>query len=258
MKDPKLIIAGEEFSSRLMVGTGKYESNEIMAKAIEASGAQIITVAIRRVNLNAVGEKTILDYLDWKKYRILPNTAGAKTVDEAVRVARLARASGLTDWIKLEVQPDEKYLLPDPVGTLEATRILAKEGFKVLPYTIDSPILAKQLIEAGAVTVMPGASPIGTGQGFLNLKNIKIIKEISTVPVIVDSGLGGASDAAMAMELGVDAVLINTAIAKANDPIEMGESMKHAVIAGRKSYLAGRIPIKEYASASSPMEGIVR
>ena len=258
MNDNKLIIAGEEFSSRLMVGTGKYENNEIMARAIEASGANIITVAIRRVNLNAVGEKTILDYIDWKKYRILPNTAGAKTVDEAIRVARLARASGLTDWIKLEIQPDEKYLLPDPVGTLQATRRLVEEGFKVLPYTTDSPILAKQLIEAGAVTVMPGASPIGTGQGFLNLRNIKIIKKISPVPVVVDSGLGTASDAAMAMEFGTDAVLINTAIAKANDPVRMAEAMKNAVIAGRESYLAGRIPVKEYASASSPMEGIIR
>ena len=251
-----LVIAGKVFSSRLMVGTGKYRSNEEMAAAVARSGAQIVTVAIRRMDLDKPGEKSLLDYLDLSKIQLLPNTAGARTVDEAVRLARLCRAAGLTDWIKLEVQPDPKYLLPDPVGTLEATRILAAEGFKVLPYTIDSVILAQQLIQAGAVTVMPAGSPIGTGQGVLNLRNIKMIREIATVPVVVDSGLGVPSDAAQCMELGVDAVLVNTAIALAEDAALMGEAFGEAVKAGRKAFLAGRIPVKEFAAASSPLLGV--
>ena len=252
----KLVIAGREFTSRLMLGTGKYRTNQEMVDAIIRSGTQIVTMAIRRMDLDKPGEKSLLDYIDLKKIQILPNTAGARTVDEAVRLARLTRAAGLTDWIKLEVQPDPKYLLPDPVGTLEATRILAAEGFKVLPYTIDSVILAKQLIDAGAVTVMPGGSPIGTGQGILNLRNIKMIIEMSTVPVVVDSGIGAASEAALAMEAGADAVLVNTAVALAVDAALMGEAMRDAVIAGRKGFLAGRIPVKEFASASSPMVGL--
>ncbi len=251
-----LVIAGRTFSSRLMVGTGKYRNFSEMVAAIESSGSEIVTVAIRRMDLDKPGEKGILDYLDLKRIQLLPNTAGAKTVDEAVRLARLARAAGLTDWIKLEVQPDGKYLLPDPVGTLQAARILAEEGFKVLPYTTDSVVLAQQLIEAGCVTVMPAASPIGTGQGVSNIRNINMIREISPVPVVVDSGLGVPSDAAFCMEYGVDAVLINTAIAQAQQPGLMAEAMRDAVIAGRKAWLAGRIPVKDYAAASSPITGL--
>ncbi len=254
--DP-LIIAGKEFSSRLMIGTGKYTSYAIMKQALDASEAEIVTFAIRRTNLLNPNEENILDYIDLKKFTLLPNTAGARTVEEAVRLARLARAAGLTDWIKLEVQPDAKYLLPDPVATVEATKILAKEGFKVLPYTTDSPIIAQLLIAAGAVTIMPGLSPIGSGQGIWSLENIKIIREISTIPVIIDSGIGTASDAAMAMEVGADAVLINTAIALAKDPKKMASAMKYGVIAGRLAYLSGRMQKKAYANASSPLEGII-
>lgn len=253
----KLEIAGKSFESRLMLGTGKYRTLEEMAAAIQESGAQIITVAIRRLDLSNPHQKSLLDYLDLTKIQLLPNTAGAKTVDEAVRMARLARAAGLSDWIKLEVQPDPKYLLPDPVGTLEACRILVKEGFKVLPYTIDSPILARQLEEAGASTIMPGASPIGSGKGIHNFDAIRVIKEMVKIPVIVDSGLGTASDAAQAMEIGVDAVLVNTAIAEAQNPVLMAAAFRDATIAGRNAYQAGRMPRREYASASSPTAGMI-
>lgn len=257
MNDKPLIIAGKEFKSRLMVGTGKYPTFSIMKEAILAAETQIVTVAVRRLDLDNPKTENLLDYLDLDQIQLLPNTAGCKTVDEAVRTAKLARAAGLTNWIKLEVQPDPKYLLPDPVGTLEAARILVSEGFNVLPYTTDSPVLASQLIEAGCAAIMPGASPIGSGQGILNLKNIKIIKEFSPVPVVVDSGIGTASDAAICLEQGLDAVLINTAIAHAHDPVAMARAMKGAVVAGREAWIAGRIPKKEYASASSPTADMI-
>jgi thiazole synthase len=257
MDDP-LVIAGKSFRSRLMVGTGKYPDAETMRHAIEASGAEIVTVALRRIDLDAP-KRSILDDLDWSLYQILPNTAGCRTAEEAIRVARLARAMGLSDWIKVEVVPDPKYLLPDPIGTFEACKVLVKEGFVVLPYINDDPVLAKQLEEIGCATVMPLAAPIGTGQGFdVNLEQIRIIVEQAKVPVVVDAGLGAPSDAALAMEIGCDAVLVNTAIAKAQDPVLMAEAFRLGVEAGRKAFLAGRIPKLPYASASSPTEGVVR
>ncbi|MCS7065731.1 MAG: thiazole synthase [Fimbriimonadales bacterium] len=257
MDDP-LVIAGKTFRSRLMVGTGKYPNTETMLRAIEASGAEIITVALRRIDLDAP-KRSILDDIDWSRYQILPNTAGCRTAEEAIRVARLARAMGLSDWIKVEVVPDPKYLLPDPLGTYEACKVLVNEGFVVLPYINDDPVLAKQLEEIGCATVMPLAAPIGTGQGFeVNFEQIRIIVEQATVPVVVDAGLGVPSDAALAMEIGCDAVLVNTAIAKAKDPVLMAEAFKLGVEAGRKAFLAGRIPKLPYASASSPLEGVVR
>ncbi|HBT47872.1 MAG TPA: thiazole synthase [Peptococcaceae bacterium] len=252
----KLVIAGREFNSRLMVGTGKYSSMEIMQKAIEASGAEIVTVAVRRLNLGS-REPSLLDYLDLKKITLLPNTAGAYTVDEAVRLARLAREAGLSDMIKLEVIGDEETLLPDPVATIEATRILVQEGFIVLPYTTQDPVVARRLVEVGAATVMPLGSPIGSGQGLPNFEHIKLIIDRVNVPVIVDAGIGAPSDAALAMEIGADACLINTAIAQAKDPVLMAEAMKLAVEAGRKGFLAGRIPKKTYATPSSPTEGMI-
>lgn len=252
----KLVIAGREFNSRLMVGTGKYSSLEIMRKAIEASGAEIVTVAVRRLNLGS-SEPSILDYLDLKKITLLPNTAGATTVDEAVRLARLAREAGLSDMIKLEVIGDEETLLPDPVATIEATRILVQEGFIVLPYTNQDPVVARRLVEAGAATVMPLGSPIGSGQGLPNFEHIQLIIQRVNVPVIVDAGIGAPSDAALAMEIGADACLINTAIAQAKDPVAMAEAMKLAVEAGRKCFLAGRIPKRTFASPSSPTEGMI-
>ncbi|GBC94100.1 Thiazole synthase [bacterium HR15] len=257
MDDP-LVIAGKTFRSRLMVGTGKYPDTETMLRAIEASGSEIITVALRRIDLDAP-KRSILDDIDWSRYQILPNTAGCRTAEEAIRVARLARAMGLSDWIKVEVVPDPKYLLPDPLGTFEACKVLVKEGFVVLPYINDDPVLAKQLEEIGCATVMPLAAPIGTGQGFeVNFEQIRIIVEQARVPVVVDAGLGAPSDAALAMEIGCDAVLVNTAIAKAKDPVLMAEAFKLGVEAGRKAFLAGRIPKLPYASASSPLEGVVR
>ncbi|MCS7066750.1 MAG: thiazole synthase [Fimbriimonadales bacterium] len=257
MDDP-LVIAGKSFRSRLMVGTGKYPDTETMLRAIEASGAEIITVALRRIDLDAP-KRSILDEIDWSRYQILPNTAGCRTAEEAIRVARLARAMGLSDWIKVEVVPDPKYLLPDPIGTFEACKVLVNEGFVVLPYINDDPVLAKQLEEIGCATVMPLAAPIGTGQGFeVNFEQIRIIVEQAKVPVVVDAGLGAPSDAALAMEIGCDAVLVNTAIAKAKDPVLMAEAFKLGVEAGRKAFLAGRIPKLPYASASSPLEGVVR
>src|SRR5256885_907627 len=252
-----LKIADKTFSSRLIVGTGKYSSASVMVKAHEASGAQIITVAVRRVNISDRSRESLLDYIDTARYTLLPNTAGCYTADEAVRTARLGREAGLSHWVKLEVIGDERTLFPDNEALLEATRILVREGFVVLPYTTDDPVVCRKLEDAGAAAVMPLGAPIGSGLGIQNPHNIRIIKEQSRVPVIADAGVGTASDATFAMELGADAVLMNTAIAGAQDPIAMAESMKLAVRAGRLAYLAGRIPRKMYATASSPVEGLV-
>jgi thiazole synthase len=285
-----LIIAGKTFSSRLVVGTGKYSSPTLMVQAHDASGADMVTVAVRRVNLsgrlsaggpraqsesapaagegvatNANGvssgtapkEPSLLDYIDTSRYFILPNTAGCYTADEAVRTARLGREAGLSNWVKLEVIGDERTLFPDNEALLDATRVLVREGFVVLPYTNDDPIVCRKLEDAGAAAVMPLGAPIGSGLGIQNLNNLRIIREFSRVPLIVDAGVGTASDAALAMELGADGVLMNTAIAGARDPVAMAEAMKLAVRAGRLAYLAGRIPRKAYASASSPVEGLV-
>jgi len=252
----ELIIGGRKFKSRLMTGTGKHRSVEEMQQAIKASGCEIITVAIRRLNLDNPNEKTLLDHIDWDTYQILPNTAGAKTADEAVFTARLAREVTGSDWIKIEVIPDPKYLLPDPIGTLDAAQRLVKDGFTVLPYIGADPVLAKRLEDVGCATVMPLGSPIGSGRGVLTSEEISIIIEQSGIPVVVDAGLGVPSDASSVMELGADAVLVNTAIAQAANPGLMGEAFKLGVEAGRKAFLAGRMPRKDYASASSPTEGV--
>lgn len=243
--------------SRLILGTGKYPSPEIMRQALEESGTELVTVAVRRVDLNAPAKDPVLGHLDTSRYKILPNTAGCYTAEEAVRAAQLARASGLSNLIKLEVIGDPRTLLPDTQALLEATRILVKEGFLVMPYTNDDPIVAKRLEEAGAVCVMPLAAPIGSGQGILNPLNIRFILEAVQVPVIVDAGVGTASDAAVAMEQGVDGVLMNTAVAAAQDPVAMARAMRLAVEAGRLAWKAGRIPKKPYATASSPETGKV-
>ena len=254
----KLKIGNCEFNSRLIIGTGKYPTPEIMVKAHEASGARMVTVAVARVNLDpARREKSLLDFIDRDKYVILPNTAGAYTAEEAVRIARMGRAAGLGHLVKLEVLGDPKTLLPDVVGLLEATRILVKEGFTVFPYTSDDPIVAKKLEDLGAACVMPLAAPIGSGRGIQNRLNLKFIQEAVTCPVIVDAGVGTASDATICMELGADGVLMNTAIALAGEPVLMAEAMREAVSSGRKAFLAGRIPMKDYASASSPQERFV-
>jgi len=258
MEEDYLEIAGKRFRSRLLVGTGKYRSTEEMLGAFEASGAEIVTVAIRRLNLNNANEKTLLDYIDWSRYTILPNTAGCRTVEEALFTARLARQVTGSDWIKLEVIPDPKYLLPDPTGTLEAACTLIAEGFTVLPYIHADPILARHLQEAGCATVMPLGSPIGSGRGVFTIEEIQIIIENAQVPVVVDAGLAVPSDASQVMEVGADAVLVNTAIAQAQDPALMAEGFRLGVEGGRKAYLAGRIPKKAYASASSPLEGVAR
>jgi thiazole synthase len=250
-------IAGRTFTSRLIVGTGKYSSHAVMRKAHEASGAEIVTVAVRRVNISDRSKESLLDYIDAEKYVLLPNTAGCYTADEAVRTARLGREAGLSHWVKLEVIGDERTLFPDNEALLEATRTLVREGFVVLPYTSDDPVVCRKLEEAGAAAVMPLGAPIGSGLGIQNTNNIRIIREFSQVPVIVDAGVGTASDAALAMELGADAVLMNTAIAGAQDPVAMAEAMKLAVRAGRLAHLSGRIPRKMYANASSPVEGLV-
>lgn len=255
--EDKFIIKGIVFKSRLWVGTGKYKDFEETRKAIEASGADVVTVAVRRVNIIDRKSENLLDYIDPKKYKILPNTAGCYNVEDALRYSRLAREAGISDMVKLEVIGDEKTLFPDVIGLLKATEILAKEGFLVFPYTNDDPIMAKKLVDAGAVAVMPLAAPIGSGLGIRNPYNIRIILETVKAPVIVDAGVGTASDVAVAMELGCDAVLLNTAIAGAKDPIAMASAMKHAVIAGRLAYKAGRIPKKLYAAASSPIEGML-
>jgi thiazole synthase len=254
-----LRIAGREFRSRLIVGTGKYRSFQETARALEASGAEMVTVAVRRVNLADRGKESLLDYIDRDRYFILPNTAGCYTADEAIRAARLAREVGLSNWVKVEVIGDEKTLFPDNFELLRATEILVGEGFVVLPYTNDDLVTARRLIDAGAAAVMPLGAPIGSGMGIQNSANLRILRErITEVPLIVDAGVGTASDAAVAMELGADAVLMNTGIAAAQDPLLMAEAMKHAILAGRQAWLAGRMPKKLYAAASSPLEGVVR
>jgi thiazole synthase len=256
MSDP-LIIAGRAFSSRLVVGTGKYPSHTIMKAAHEASGTEMVTVAVRRVDLSARGAESLLAFIDTSRIFLLPNTAACYTAEDAVRTARLAREAGLSNWIKLEVIGDERTLFPDTEALLSATRTLVKEGFVVLPYTNDDPIVCRKLEEAGAAAVMPAGAPIGSGLGIQNPNNLLIIKEQARVPVIVDAGVGTASDAAIAMELGADAVLLNTAIAGAHDPVMMAGAMRRAVEAGRMAFLAGRIPRKRYASASSPVDGVI-
>jgi len=252
------VIAGKAFRSRLIVGTGKYKNGPETARAIEASGAEMVTVAVRRVNLDR-SKESLLDFIDPKRYFLLPNTAGCYTADECIRAARLGREVGLSDWVKVEVIGDQATLYPDVTATVEATRVLVKEGFTVLPYTSDDIVVAKRLIDAGASAVMPLGAPIGSGMGIQNRANLQILRElVSGVPLIVDAGVGTASDAAIAMELGYDGVLMNTGIAAAADPILMAEAMKNAVIAGRQAYLAGRMPKKLYATASSPLEGVVR
>jgi thiazole synthase len=257
VQDTPLTIAGKSFRSRLMLGTGKYRNSAEMNAAFEASGTEIITVALRRIDFDDPASRSVLDDVDWKRYTILPNTAGCATAEEAIRIARMARAMELSNWVKLEVIPDPKYLLPDPIGTLEAARVLVEEGFVVLPYIGADPILARRLEELGTATVMPLGSPIGSGQGILNREAIKIIIEQANVPVVVDAGIGVPSEASSAMEIGADAVLVNSAIALADDPALMAEAMAEGTRAGRKAWLAGRIPVKAYASASSPTTNIV-
>jgi len=254
-----LRIADREFHSRLFVGTGKYRSFQEMARCHQASGAEVVTVAVRRVNLTDRAKESLIDYVDRAKIFILPNTAGCYTADEAVRTARLGREVGLSNWVKLEVIGDQKTLFPDNEGLIQATRILANEGFVVLPYTNDDLVNARKLIEAGAAAVMPLGAPIGSGLGIQNTTNLRILREtITEVPLILDAGVGTASDAAIAMELGFDGVLLNTAIAEAEESEKMAEAMKLAVQAGRLAYLSGRMPKKLYASASSPLAGVVR
>src|SRR6204780_474121 len=253
-----LRIADRDFHSRLFVGTGKYRSFQEMARCHHASGAEVVTVAVRRVNLTDKSKESLIDYIDRSKMFILPNTAGCYNADEAIRATRLGREGGLSDWVKLEVIGDQATLYPAVQATLEATRVLVSEGFTVLPYTSDDIVYAKRLIDAGAATVMPLGAPIGSGIGIQNQAHIRILREmIASVPLILDAGVGTASDAAIAMELGADAVLMNTGIASAQDPVLMAEAMKHAVLAGRQAYLAGRMPKKLYATASSPLEGVV-
>jgi thiazole synthase len=256
MSDP-LVIADRRFTSRLIVGTGKYPSHQIMADAHRAAGAEMVTVAVRRVNLSDKSKESLLDYIDREKIFILPNTAGCYTADEAIRTARLGREVGLSNWVKLEVIGDEQTLFPDNIALLEATRVLVQEGFVVLPYTNDDPVICRKLEEAGAAAVMPLGAPIGSGLGIQNPNNIRIIKAQARVPVIVDAGVGTASDAAIAMELGADGVLMNTAIALAHDTVAMASAMRLAVEGGRMAFLAGRIPRREYASPSSPVEGMI-
>ncbi len=250
-----LVIAGNTFRSRLWIGTGKYKDFEETRRAVEASGADVVTVAVRRVNITDPRQENLLEYINPKRYKILPNTAGCFTAADAIRTAQLARAAGVSDMVKLEVIGDPKTLFPDNEALLEATRVLVKEGFIVFPYTNDDPIMAKKLEDAGAAAAMPLGAPIGSGLGICNPYNIRIILETVSVPVIVDAGVGTASEATIAMELGVDAVLMNTGIAEAREPIVMAEAMKHAVAAGRLAFKAGRITKKLYASASSPLEG---
>ncbi len=253
-----LVIAGRTFTSRLIVGTGKYRSGQETARALAASGAEMVTVAVRRVNLDR-SKESLLDFVDPERYFLLPNTAGCYTADEAIRAARLGREVGLSDWVKIEVIGDERTLYPDVQATIEATRVLVKEGFTVLPYTTDDVVVAKRLLDAGASAIMPLGAPIGSGMGIQNRANIQILRVmLQDVPLIIDAGVGTASDATIAMELGADAVLMNTGIAHAQDPVLMAEAMKNAVFAGRQAYLAGRMPKRLYATASSPAEGVVR
>lgn len=256
MHDP-FILAGKEYQSRLIVGTGKYKDFAETKRAIEASGAEIVTVAVRRVNITDPSKENLLDYIDPGTYTILPNTAGCYTADDAIRTCRLAREAGVGNLVKLEVIGDDKTLFPDIPATLEAAQVLVKEGFVVLPYIHDDPISCEKLEDMGCAAVMPLAAPIGSGLGIRNPYNIQIIREHSSVPVIVDAGVGTASDAAVALEMGCDAVLMNTAIAAADDPILMAEAMKLGIQAGRKAFLAGRMPKKLYATASSPLQGLL-
>jgi thiazole synthase len=256
-QDTPFTLAGVTFQSRLIIGTGKYPSFDIMKRCHEASGAEMVTVAVRRLDLKAQGEASLMNWIDTQRMRLLPNTALCYTAEEAVRTCRLAEELGMSKWVKLEVLGDEKTLYPDIEETLKAARILVREGFTVLPYTTDDPISARKLADVGCAAVMPLAAPIGSGLGIRNPHNIRLIRELVKIPVIVDAGVGTASDAAIAMELGVDAVLMNTAIAGAKDPVRMAVAMRKAVEAGRDAFLAGRIPRKAYASASSPLEGLV-
>jgi thiazole synthase len=257
MSDTPFVIAGRTFSSRLIVGTGKYPSHEVMKACHEASGTEMITVAVRRLDLKAQGEASLLHWIDTSKVQLLPNTAGCYTADDAVRTCHLAAELGLSKWVKLEVLGDEKTLYPDVEETLKAARVLVKEGFTVLPYTSDDVITARKLADLGCAAVMPLAAPIGSGLGIRNPHNLRLILEAVKVPVIVDAGVGTASDAAIAMELGCQGILMNTAIAQAQVPALMARAMKLAVQAGRDAFLAGRIPMKAYASASSPLAGLV-
>ena len=257
MSADRLVLGGREFDSRLIVGTGKYATFPLMKEALEASGSEIVTVAVRRVNLTDRSKESLLDFLP-KSMTLLPNTAGCYTAEDAVRTARLARELGLSDWVKLEVLGDEQTLFPDNEELLSATKTLVKEGFTVFPYTSDDPIACRKLEDAGAAAVMPLGAPIGSGLGIQNPNNISIILERAKVPVVVDAGVGTASDACLAMELGVAAVLMNTGIAGAREPVTMAHAMREAVSSGRRAFLAGRIARKRYATASSPVEGIVR
>lgn len=258
MTQDGLVIAGQQLRSRLFLGTGKYRTDDEMLAALEASGCELVTVALRRLDLDHPDRKTILDVIDWKRYRILPNTAGCRTAEEAIRVARLARSMGLSDWIKLEVIPDPRYLLPDPEETLKAARVLVAENFAVLPYINADPVLARKLEEIGTVTVMPLGSPIGSGQGLQTVAQLRLIIENARVPVVIDAGIGVPSDAALAMEIGADAVLVNSAVAAASRPELMAEALRLGVEAGRKAHLAGRMPARQEAVASSPTEGVSR
>jgi len=257
-QDPPFTLAGVTFQSRLIIGTGKYPSFDIMKRCHEASGAEMVTVAVRRLDLKAQGEASLMNWIDTQRMRLLPNTALCYTAEDAVRTCRLAEELGMSKWVKLEVLGDEKTLYPDVEETLKAARILVKEGFTVLPYTSDDPISARKLADVGCAAVMPLAAPIGSGLGIRNPHNIRLIREVVKVPVIVDAGVGTASDAAIAMELGVDAVLMNTAIAEAQNPPQMATAMRLAIEAGRLAYQAGRMPKRLYASASSPIAGVVR
>jgi len=257
VQDTPFTIGGRTFQSRLMVGTGKYRSNDEMGRAIEASGAEIVTVAVRRVNLDRSRDESLLHYLDPKRFFLLANTAGCYTAEDAVRYARLAREAGFNEFVKLEVIGDQETLLPDVAGLLEATRVLVQEGFKVLAYTNEDLIFALRLEEAGAAAVMPLASPIGSGLGLLNPFSVRTIKRRLTVPVVVDAGVGTASDACITMEQGVDGILMNTALAAARDPVAMAHAMRLAVEAGRAAFLAGRMPRREVAVPSSPVEGML-
>ena len=252
MSDNVLKLGKYTFKSRLFVGTGKYASLDVMKQALEASGTEVVTVAVRRLDLADRPGETLLDYIDREKYTILPNTAGCFSADEAIRTARMGREAGMSELVKLEVLGDEKTLLPDPIDTVKATEVLVKEGFTVLVYISDDPIIAKRLEDAGATSVMPAGAPIGSGQGILNVNNIRIIMEQASVPIIVDAGVGTASDVVCAMELGIDGVLLNTGMAHAKDPVAMATAMRHAMEAGRLAWQAGRIPKKLYAKASSP------
>jgi thiazole synthase len=257
LNDDPLVIAGQTFSSRLIIGTGKYKDYDINRQACEAAGIEMVTVAVRRVNLTDTNQPMLVDYVDPKKYTYLPNTAGCFTTEDAVRTLRLAREAGGWDLVKLEILADQKTLYPQMIETLAATEMLTKEGFKVMVYCSDDPIICKRLEDVGAVAIMPLGAPIGSGLGIQNPVNIRLIVEQSNVPVIVDAGVGTASDATIAMELGVDGVLMNTAIAEASDPIKMAKAMKAAVEAGRLAYLAGRMPKRMYADPSSPLAGLI-